>query len=205
LQILFDLSDLFGQLSFTLSIKLKDKETQIKADENCQENSSNSNGSLSRLLCINTLNLNLNININQDSCDQDASPSDYIKKYITIFGQSISIFSLFLLLVMYSSHKLLRNGPGKILICLSISLLLSQIFFLTSIYVTKPYVFYLKNNSSNQTQCHENSIENSFESIIHTIVSAKSFDCYLMSMLSHYFYRYMQIFLQFRRMLVHFL
>ena len=142
---------------------------------------------LGEILCynINSLNLNLNININQISCEQDAHFSDYIKKYITIIGQSISIFSLLLLIIIYLHSKVLRNGPGKILICQSVSLLLSQLCFLTSIYITKPYVFYHKKNS-NQTQCNE--LENSFERILETIISSKSFDCYLMSMLSHYFH-----------------
>jgi hypothetical protein len=197
LQILFDLSELYGKLSLSLSINLNGKKSQIKSVESCEDNSSNSNvSSLDELLCnrINTLDLNLNININQItepiSCEE--ATSDYIKKYITIFGQSVSILCLTLLLIMYSSHKLLRNLPGKILICLSFSLLLSQVSFITSIYITKPYVYYrdLESNSSNQTKCNENQIEteNSFENIIIIIVFSKSFDCYIMSMLSHYFH-----------------
>ena len=51
---------------------------------------------------------------------------------VSVIGQVISIICLFILLSVYSLLSKLRNIPGKNLMCLSVSLLLAQLLFLTA-------------------------------------------------------------------------
>ena len=201
LQILFDLSELYGEITLNLKIKVTGQSTHVNMEDKCRRKKNgsltnqNESASLDNLLCsnINQLNINLNVNMygHSDRKSCEVSMSDYVKQYITMCGQSLSIISLFLLLIMYFSNKLLRNLPGKILICLSLSLLLSQIIFLISTYITKPYAYYYRLAENNTSCDNELAIENKFaniESLFKNIFSQKSYECYLMSLFSHYFH-----------------
>ena len=203
LQLLFDLSDLYGEIVINLNIKLKINENYVNSKRiECNRTSSDTLNqnltSLNRIVCDNNLlNLTLNVNINVDAqcnsiefenAEDGDNMSDWVKKYITICGQLISIISLILLLIMYFSNKVLRNLPGKLLICLSVSLLLSQILFLVSTYITKPYTHYALNSSS--YDCNSK-LNNNFENIsvlLDSIFKSKSLDCYILGLLTHYFY-----------------
>lgn len=93
-----------------------------------------------------------------------------IKKYLTIIGHFISIISLAFLLIVYSTSKKLRNFPGKLLICLSISLLFSQLLFILSNYLISPEV----------STCEIR--KNIFE------LNQMLTSCYILGFLTHYFY-----------------
>ena len=62
-----------------------------------------------------------------------------IKKWLTIIGLHVSIFSILALIVIYITNEALRNFPGKLLICLSISIFFSQVSFLVATYVTQAF------------------------------------------------------------------
>ena len=57
-------------------------------------------------------------------------PDDQVLWYITVCGLPLSIISLAFLLVTYASFKELRTMPGKNLMSLSISIMLSQLIWL---------------------------------------------------------------------------
>ncbi|XP_052807576.1 uncharacterized protein LOC128236635 [Mya arenaria] len=57
---------------------------------------------------------------------------DESEVYLSTIGLVISILSLLLTVIIYFSFPQLLNTPGKILICLVVSLLLAQLFFLIS-------------------------------------------------------------------------
>jgi hypothetical protein len=203
LQLLFDLSDLYGEIVINLNIRLKINENYVNSKRiECNRTSADTLNpnltSLNRIVCDNNLlNLTLNVNINVgaqcnsiefENAEDGDNMSDWVKKYITICGQLISIISLILLLIMYFSNKVLRNLPGKLLICLSVSLLLSQILFLVSTYITKPYTHYALNSSS--YDCNSK-LSNNFENIsvlLDSLFKSKSLDCYILGLLTHYFY-----------------
>ena len=52
--------------------------------------------------------------------------------YLTLVGNSLSMFGLVVLLSVYASVPCLRNTPGKCLMSLSLSLLVSQLLFTTA-------------------------------------------------------------------------
>jgi hypothetical protein len=66
--------------------------------------------------------------------------TDKFKTYLTIAGQLISIACLLMLLGMYFSHRILRNLPGLVLISLSVALMMSQVNFLISTYLTESFI-----------------------------------------------------------------
>ena len=190
LQLLFDLSELYGEIRINLNLKYDEKEVNFRDDNyNCKQ-TENSTTFMVNMMCNSFTQNKTNMNSSKKSeCDlKDNNIGDYVKKYMTICGQLISIISLILLLIMYFSNKVLRNLPGKLLICLSVSLLLSQILFLVSTYITKPYTHYALNSSSNN--CNSK-LNNNFENIsvlLDSIFKSKSLDCYILGLLTHYFY-----------------
>lgn len=177
LQLLFDLSNLQGEISIAIKIKFNNKIitsyntttgncTLYSDDCNVTSDEKNSTShSLYELKCR--------------MYERDADSEDAAKKYITIIGQLVSIISLFLLLGMYLFNKVLRNLPGKILICLSVSLLMSQIFFLISTYMTHPF------RAKVEWTCYDNLFASSYE-LMQNLV--KVIDCYVLGLLTHYFY-----------------
>jgi hypothetical protein len=113
-------------------------------------------------------------NITNQTCLDDSlinNIDDHIKKYLTITGNFVSIISLILLMIIYSSSSKLRNFPGKLLLCLSISLMFSQLFFTAGNYLTKPIV------SSND--CVTLNVFN-----INDMLTS----CYVLACFTHYFY-----------------
>jgi hypothetical protein len=58
--------------------------------------------------------------------------TDPVESYLTFVGSLLSIISLISTLVVYLSFKELLNIPGKILVCLIISLLVAHIIFMVS-------------------------------------------------------------------------
>ena len=190
LQLLFDLSELYGEIRINLNLKYDEKEVNFRNDNyNCKQ-TENSTTFMVNMMCNSFTQNKTNMNSSKKSeCDlKDNNIGDYVKKYMTICGQLISIISLILLLIMYFSNKVLRNLPGKLLICLSVSLLLSQILFLVSTYITKPYTHYALNSSS--YDCNSK-LNNNFENIsvlLDSIFKSKSLDCYILGLLTHYFY-----------------
>jgi hypothetical protein len=194
LQVLFDLSNLNDQIMIYIDVKLNGESISTKLQNKCINESANGT------MCLNGTIINITLSIDErggakpkrinemstydylcrlatinDEHDSRESQSDaegHIKKYMTIAGQMISIISLSLLLIMYFSNKVLRGKmPGKILISLSISLLLSQLFFLLTISVR---------TLEEQIDCsnrHSNILMHNFYK-----------PCYLMGTLTHYFY-----------------
>lgn len=61
----------------------------------------------------------------------------FVEKWLTFSGLLLSIIFLTILILIFSWKSELRNIPGKCLMCLSLSLLVSQITFLTSPRVEK--------------------------------------------------------------------
>jgi hypothetical protein len=131
-----------------LFVGFKGKLTSTSGVENIEKNScmdkvSNATNSSVRslirnLVCKRSLLSELTIiENNETSTAVEPSKSDIIKRYLTIIGQLISIVSLFVLLVIYTIIKKLRNLAGKLLMSLSIALLLTQATFLTSILVSE--------------------------------------------------------------------
>jgi hypothetical protein len=112
--------------------------------------------------------------------DREGPTGLLIKKYLTICGLSASILSIMLLLVMYFSSKLLRNQPGKILICLSLALMCSQVFFLLATF----------GGARPLNRCEKNEVlENSFpsrEALLQKIND--HLGCFIYGLLSHYFH-----------------
>lgn len=110
---------------------------------------------------------------------------DKIKKYLTISGNSISIISLSFLLLFYFRNKVLRNFAGKILINLSLSLLFSQLFFMISVYFTESFM----EKKITHNSCTMPNINNKFENSTDLVEAiGHILPCYLMSLLTHYFY-----------------
>nr|QVK45885.1 G protein-coupled receptor [Proales similis] len=101
---------------------------------------------------------------------------------ITIGGQTISIASLAVLLSIYGANKALRNEPGKILMNLAGSLMLSQVSFMVATYLAEPTVSVLF-----QGRC-----ENRFGSVAALLSrlagSAPLSVCFVGGLLTHYFY-----------------
>ena len=60
---------------------------------------------------------------------------------VSVIGQIISIICLIILLTVYTVLPQLRNIPGKNLMCLSASLLMAQILFLTAVGATDNRIF----------------------------------------------------------------
>ena len=104
---------------------------------------------------------------------------DLIKKHATIICLTVSIGSISVLLIIYFLNKSLRNFPGKLLICLSVSLLLSQLLFLISTYTTE--------SAYSDNSCDTTLNNNSFIAF-RPILVEMSKPCYLAGMLMHYFY-----------------
>lgn len=160
LQLLFDLTDLSDEVVINLDVK-KNGQTTFNQSISVRK--------------ISQFNGECNNELTQDK----------IKKYLTISGNSISIISLFFLLLFYFKNKVLRNFAGKILINLSLSLLFSQLFFMISAYFTESY---MEKKITHKT-CEIPNMENKFDNrseLFETI--GEIFPCYLMSLLTHYFY-----------------
>jgi G protein-coupled receptor Mth (Methuselah protein) len=179
LKLLFDLRNLKDEISISLKIMFKDQTYESIANLSAISLTQIDFFSLS-----NQTRLNKNITMLKEFCMKyesksgDELRSERVKAYITVVGQTISIVCLLFLLLMYFSNKVLRNLPGKILICLSISLLFSQFFFLLSSYLTEPQVRIIE---------HTNCI-NMFltrQSLLKSI--SQSSDCYTLGLLTHYF------------------
>jgi hypothetical protein len=121
------------------------------------------------------------VNVGKESGKIEVSPiemeedlSEKIKKYMTIVGMFISIVSIIALLAIYAMNKTLRNFPGKLLICLSLSILFSQVTFLVSTYITEPSIVQQKNSTGHF----------SFRSIFQAMCDP----CYIFGSLTHFFY-----------------
>lgn len=104
--------------------------------------------------------------------NEEKTVEELIKKYITIIGHLVSIISLILLLCVYSTSKKLRNFPGKLLICLSICLLISQLVFILAHNFTRPSVL--------PKECHTKNDVFDLNEIYKP--------CYILAFLTHYFY-----------------
>lgn len=152
LQILFDLSELNEKSK--IDLKIKYNEMEIK---------SNNSFTIYQL--------------NNRECNEMLD-QDITKKYLTIIGQVISISSLSLLILIYVKNKLHGNLPGKMLVSLSLSLLLSQLFFLISTYVTKSLV-----DKNPIEKC-----ELSVGSDISFNVIEKILPCYITGLMTHFFH-----------------
>lgn len=152
LQILFDLSELNDNSNLDLKVKYNDLDLDF--------NNSVSFHHLSNRECNKML-------------DQDLS-----KKYLTIIGQAISISSLSLLILIYVKNKLYANLPGKMLLSLSSSLLMSQIFFLISTYTTKS----LADKSQKENCDFAVGSDLSFKRINEIL------PCYITGVLTHFFH-----------------
>jgi hypothetical protein len=176
LQLLFDFKYLAKNKMDMLIVLNDGNKTDLSTE--CE------NKALDDFVCKNTLVENLN-QIKKRSCkylSDEIAPNDQIKVVITRVGQSISILSLLLLLSIYFSKRILRNLPGKILICLSLSLLFSQTFFLLSTYITEPIEsiesFVFENECANKFSDRKRL----FQFIHHAL------DCYVIGAFIHYFY-----------------
>lgn len=101
------------------------------------------------------------------------STSERIKSGLTITGLIISIISILALLAIYFMNENLRNFPGKLLICLSLSILFSQTFFLVATYITA-------------SDFKKEDTKNYFE--IPAIRKEIFKSCYVFGFLTHYFY-----------------
>lgn len=101
--------------------------------------------------------------------------NNHVKQYMTVIGQSVSIGCLIILLIFYQVKKSSNNIPGKIVKNLTCSLVFSQIFFLTSMYLSK------NENIDKPTQIFKSSIE-LFKNIKLIL------PCYLIGLFIHYFY-----------------
>jgi hypothetical protein len=112
--------------------------------------------------------------IEESPIEMEEDLSEKIKKYMTIVGMFISIVSIIALLAIYAMNKTLRNFPGKLLICLSLSILLSQVTFLVSTYITEPTIMQQKNSTGNF----------SFKRICQAMCNP----CYIFGSLTHFFY-----------------
>lgn len=152
LQILFDLSD-WNEKS-NINMKIKYNEIDIKY---------NNSFSLYQL--------------NNRECNKMID-QDITKKYLTIIGQVISISSLSLLILIYVKNRLFANLPGKMLVSLSLSLLLSQLFFLISTFMIKSLIE--KNPSKNCDFSLDADI--SFKAIEEIL------PCYITGLLTHFFH-----------------
>lgn len=148
LQLLFDLSFLKGEIMMTIQIRVNNEE--LNASEITFVNSSSS-------LVYSLNELKCKFYARQHDSTEDSALA---KRYLTICGQTVSIVCLFLLLFMYFSHKSLRNLPGLILISLSLALMLSQICFLISVYVTESY---LTRSQYQQDMCFNNEFSTSIK------------------------------------------
>ncbi|RMZ93747.1 G- coupled receptor Mth2-like, partial [Brachionus plicatilis] len=166
LQILFDLSELNGEvyLSMNASKKRDQVFSQIEKIEEFTE----------KLNCV-PLDSNL------------STKADLAKKYSTLVGHSISILSLSLLLTSYFKNKDLRNLPGKILINLSISLLFSQLLFIISTYYTNSLLDLIFDSMENK--CQVPKLNNNFDSLKSLFNHVKLIiPCFLCGIMTHYFY-----------------
>ncbi|CAF0940808.1 unnamed protein product [Brachionus calyciflorus] len=94
-----------------------------------------------------------------------------IKKYLTITGHLVSIISLAILILYYIFKKLYKNTPGLILLNLSFTLMISQIFFAISLFLTYSNDFLIFTN-----------LRNLFEEINKVLL------CFINGLLVHYFY-----------------
>jgi len=106
---------------------------------------------------------------------QKEDVSEIIKKYMTIIGILVSITSIIALLIIYMTNEALRNFPGKLLICLSVSILFSQVSFLVSTYITEPKVVQEINSVENF-----NDVKKIFEEMFNP--------CYIFGCLTHFFH-----------------
>lgn len=116
------------------------------------------------------------ITIKPSSNDNSTSVSNQVKKYLTMSGLFVSIISIIALLVIYCTNEALRNFPGKLLICLSMSILCSQLAFLVSSYITKPMTELNENITVNEFKCPKQIVTEMFK------------PCYVFGMLMHFFY-----------------
>jgi hypothetical protein len=104
-----------------------------------------------------------------------------LKTFTTILCQTISIISLFFLLIIYLSFKALSsNLAGRILISLSLALLLSQFVFLIANYsIELPPTSV---TSLDHAKCFKNEFSKA------TILNSMKSWCYILAVLTHYFY-----------------
>ena len=171
LQILFDISDL-NSYNYKLNIRksFKTSNENLIQDNNAQNINQN-----------NYINDTFTKGINNKTHENiKFQITDISKKYLTIIGLTISIISTLLLIVIYLNNKALRNFPGKLLICLSISLLFSQLSFLISMHLIEPTYFinfHVQNEFKNNITSED---LNLFQNIWST--------CYIFGLLTHYFY-----------------
>ncbi|CAF0993624.1 unnamed protein product [Brachionus calyciflorus] len=141
LQILFDLTNLRGTL-----------ELQVNFNDEYNQQYKNT-----------TIHIEL-----EDSNIKHEMP---IKKYLTIIGHLVSIISLAILIIYYIVKKLFKNTPGLILLNLSFTLMISQIFFAISLFLTYSNDFLIFTN-----------LRNLFEEINKVLL------CFINGLLVHYFY-----------------
>nr|QVK45884.1 G protein-coupled receptor [Proales similis] len=173
LKLLFDLS--ISETQVTIKIFTKDENrTQVSLQSACNREQGS---------CL-TEELE---NLADDVCkiadtDNTTAFIRAVKAYTTIIGQTISIASLAVLLSIYGANKALRNEPGKILMNLAGSLMLSQVSFMVATYLAEPTVSVLF-----QGRC-----ENRFGSVGALLSrladSAPLSGCFVGGLLTHYFY-----------------
>ncbi len=118
-----------------------------------------------------------NIKLTTPSLDTNsANYSELTKKYLTIIGLFVSIISILALLVIYCSNEALRNFPGMLLICLSVSILFSQSAFLVSSYLTEPITKLDSGMTINQFTGSKQLLNEMFK------------PCYVFGFMMHFFY-----------------
>jgi hypothetical protein len=176
LQVLFDLSELADEIRVRLWFKFTSAESSLIRNETLATcDTSNADEKHSPLACR-------VYRLKKKSCrtSKEIETESLIKKCLTIGGQVLSITSILFLLGVYFSSKLLRNLPGKILICLSMALMLSQVFFLLSVYTAQPL-----DRCPNEETLLQNTFRNSQE-LFNRINS--HLGCFIYGLLSHYFH-----------------
>ena len=171
LQILFDLSELNGQVFLSTNVSKWGKDDLIFNKEQKIENFKNGN---------------LNIYC-QPSNPNPNMKADLAKKYSTLIGHAISMVSLVLLLAFYFKNKDLRNLPGKILMNLSLSLLFAQLLFIISTYYTYSLIDIIFDSSDDKCFLYE--LKNEFNNVKDMLVHVKLIiPCFISGILTHYFY-----------------
>lgn len=182
LEVLFDMSNVFEELAqIRLRFRFNNQDVDIFDNETKCVSETGSNRTLCRTYDLEVYSSGKVCTVGPSFLGyRDTYKLQTIKKYITVVGQSISIVSLILLLIMYSSTKLLRNLPGKILICLSVSLVLSQVFFLLGSLVGEPFI------GENENCGNKTSTNIFFTSQALLQSTLKVWPCYTFGFLLHY-------------------
>jgi hypothetical protein len=128
MQLLFDLSELNGNIHVAFSIKNQSLlNTDLAIDRKCNNSSTDI---VDKIICSDDFE-------EFSKNKTDISTGDLIKSYLTFCGNIISIVSLVILLIIYTVLKNLRNLAGKMLMSLCGALLFAQSFFLISMHVSK--------------------------------------------------------------------